>query len=224
MASQSKSDAARANGSKSRGPTTPEGKARSSKNALKHGLTAQLDTLPGESQEDFQTLLESHMTQYQPVGALEEDLVQTLAITRWRLRRIPALEFSILDNETVLLKEDIDGAFSEIGNAGRLGFAFRKLADNSKALALLIRYETSLTRTHDRVFKHLIAVQKLRNEPKPAPGPPTAEIEDSQEIATTFLEPRLTGAVNSDTVEITGRHSIMNSTGVAPRLHDKLIA
>ena len=53
MASQSKSDAARANGSKSRGPTTPEGKARSSKNALKHGLTAQLDTLPGESQEEL---------------------------------------------------------------------------------------------------------------------------------------------------------------------------
>src|SRR5579864_5435117 len=65
MASQSKSDAARANGSKSRGPITPEGKARSSKNALKHGLTSQFEALSGESQEDFDALLESHMTQYQ---------------------------------------------------------------------------------------------------------------------------------------------------------------
>jgi hypothetical protein len=165
MAFQSKSDAARSNGSKSKGPVTPEGTARSSKNALKHGLTAQLDTLPRESQEVFDALLDSHMTRYQPVGAIEEDLVQTLAITRWRLRRIPALEFGIFDNETVRLEERIDREFSEITDLGRLAYAFHELADNSKSLALLIRYEASLIRTHDRVFKHLTAIQKLRNEP-----------------------------------------------------------
>jgi hypothetical protein len=169
MASQSKSNAARANGSKSKGPATPEGKARSSQNALKHGLTAQLNTLPGESEEDFDALLESHMAQYQPVGAVEQDLVQTLATTRWRLRRIPLLEFHILESEIVMSQQDIDKEFSEIADLGRLAYVFRKLADNSKALALLIRYEASLTRTHDRVFKHLTTLQKLRNEPKAAP-------------------------------------------------------
>jgi hypothetical protein len=109
------------------------------------------------------------MTLYQPVGAVEEDLVQTLAATRWRLRRIPSLESNIFENETILREEEIDEEFSEIDATGRLGFAFCKLADHSKVLPLLIRYETALTRTHDRVFKHLVTLQKLRNEPKPTP-------------------------------------------------------
>jgi hypothetical protein len=44
-----RAEAARRNGARSCGPTTPEGNARSSQNALKHGLTAQAFTLlPGQ--------------------------------------------------------------------------------------------------------------------------------------------------------------------------------
>jgi len=176
MPSQSKSDTARANGAKSRGPVTPEGKAKSSRNALKHGLTASIEALPGESQQDLDDLLEAHRSAYRPVGALEEELVRTLTVTRWRLRRIAVLESEVLDIELCQSEEDLEEEFSEIEDLGRLGFVFRKLADGSQVLALLIRYESALTRTVDRTFKHLLAIQKLRNEPKP-PGPePTSDI------------------------------------------------
>jgi hypothetical protein len=166
MASQSRSDAARANGSKSRGPVTGEGKARSSQNARKHGLCASFGAaLPDESQEDFDQLLESHEALCRPVGGVECELVRTLAIARWRLRRIPDLETAVLNNEVVLAEENIDKQFSEIDGIGRLGFVFQELADRSQVLQLLIRYEASLTRVYDRTFKHLAALQKLRNEP-----------------------------------------------------------
>jgi hypothetical protein len=169
MTSQSKSDAARANGAKSRGPTTREGKAQSSQNAIKHGLTANANLLPGESEHDFEALLEAHRTHHRPAGALEEELVRNLAVARWRLSRVAALEARLFDNEMARSQNQIDEEFTEIDDLGRLAFVFGKLADQSRSLSLLIRYENSLSRSCDRAFKHLLAVQKLRNEPKRAP-------------------------------------------------------
>ena len=198
MTSQSKSDAARANGAKSHGPITPEGKARSSQNALKHGLTATFKLLPGESEQDFERLLEAHRTHHQPATPLEEELVRSLAVARWRLARVAALETNLFENEISRSQEKIDDEFAEIDDMGRLAFVFSKLADQSQSLSLLIRYENSLTRTCDRAFKHLLAVQKLRNEPKPEPVEAPPSTEHPLSIPKSFSEPRLSGAVHTN--------------------------
>ena len=164
MASQSKSDAARENGKKYRGPVTNQGKQNSSRNALKHGLTAESAVLPGESEQDFAELLQSHQDTYRPANALEKDLVETMALARWRLRRMAALETSLLETGLALSQEDIDDKFDDVSDQSRLAFAFEK---QTKSLSLLIRYEASLTRLHDRTYKHL---KELRNEPKEAPN------------------------------------------------------
>ena len=52
-----RAEASRRNGAKSKGPRTPEGKARSSRNALRHGLRAQKHMLlAGESVAEYQRL------------------------------------------------------------------------------------------------------------------------------------------------------------------------
>ena len=169
MAPLSKQEAARQNGAKSKGPKTSEGKARSSQNARKHGLYASFDVLPGEAQPTFDQLLAAFVKIYQPEGAIECELVRSLAIVRWRLRRIAALESSIMTNQLALDDEEIDEKFSAIDDLGRLGFVFQTLSDRSQVVSLLIRYEASLSRVYDRTSKHLRALQKLRNEPISSP-------------------------------------------------------
>ncbi len=49
--------ASRANGARSRGPKTPEGKARSARNSTHHGLLARVLLLEGESRDRFDELV-----------------------------------------------------------------------------------------------------------------------------------------------------------------------
>jgi hypothetical protein len=72
--SQTKSQIARANGAKSHGPVTAEGKAISSRNSLRHGLTSTAVVLPGESPEEFQSLLDGYIDQFQPATAVDTNL------------------------------------------------------------------------------------------------------------------------------------------------------
>jgi hypothetical protein len=167
MSSKLKSESARTNGAKSHGPVTPEGKARSSSNALRHGLTANFTVLEHESQEDFQLLLDAQLDRYQPADPVEMELVQSMAISRWRLRRIGNLESYLLAIEIASSKIQVDRIFETIHDSGRLAVAFRTLADQGNALTLLLRYEGSLNRMHDRAFKQLELLRSRvpRNEP-----------------------------------------------------------
>src|SRR5690242_21847014 len=77
----------RANSQHSTGPVTPEGKARSSQNALKHGTTAKASVLPGEDPEAHQRHVDSFMDQFKPDNPAERAQVQTLADTSWHQAR-----------------------------------------------------------------------------------------------------------------------------------------
>ena len=76
----------------STGPRTPEGKARSSQNALKHGLNARDLVIRAEEFEEFDLLRSSLEADLQPQGALEHDLFGQLVHASWNLRRVRRLE------------------------------------------------------------------------------------------------------------------------------------
>lgn len=79
----------------STGPKTPAGKAVSSCNALKTGLTGKTVLLAHEDAALYGKHVENFFRELQPLGDRETELVQSIADSKWRLARIPSLEFGI---------------------------------------------------------------------------------------------------------------------------------
>jgi hypothetical protein len=81
-----------ANARLSTGPITAEGKARSSQNARKHGLTAKDLVIGPEDHEEFNELLAGLQADVAPEGALQQAMFDELVASAWNLRRIRRME------------------------------------------------------------------------------------------------------------------------------------
>src|SRR5918992_4178910 len=95
MSSDKKAEANRRNALKSTGPKTPEGKSAVRLNALKHGLLSQEILLPGEDEEALRELGKHLRAELQPVGELENLLVDQIISAYWRLKRLARVEAGI---------------------------------------------------------------------------------------------------------------------------------
>jgi len=70
------------------GPTSPEGGAASSKNAVTHGACARTLILPHESKEEWELVLAHWCQNYQPAeDSLAYDFVLRTAKAEWHRRR-----------------------------------------------------------------------------------------------------------------------------------------
>ena len=93
MATKRQIKANRENARKSTGPKTEAGKAASSANALRHGLTAEiLVLLPDEDGDAFERLRAGVIADLAPAGALQEVLAERAAVLLWRLDRVARME------------------------------------------------------------------------------------------------------------------------------------
>jgi hypothetical protein len=80
---QTRADFAKRNSGRT-GPTSPEGRAISSKNSIKHGACSRTLILPGESEESWLLLLSHWCQTYQPAeDSLEYDFVLKTAQAEW---------------------------------------------------------------------------------------------------------------------------------------------
>ena len=161
----SKAATARINGAKSSGPITDEGKAASSQNSLKHGLTSSRVVLPHESQEAYDKLEASLINRFKPTDDLESELVEEMATARWRLRRIEAME-------AALFKKAIK-QHEEAGDPDALDIAYAEVAE-SKSYRMLVRHAAQLRRAYEKAWKEIQVLQsqhetededELQNEP-----------------------------------------------------------
>ena len=84
------------NAQKSTGPRTEAGKARSSMNARRHGLTGQFYVMNNADRTAYETFEKSLLAALKPVGAYEHQLAVSIAQDHWRINRSRAIEFNTL--------------------------------------------------------------------------------------------------------------------------------
>ena len=138
--------ASRRNGAMSRGPKTPEGKARSAQNALKHGLRAQKFVVVGDERaQDFAALEAALADELAPDGALQGLLAGRIARAAWRLERAERIEAELFARHA---DRDRD-----------LGLAMIRDGNGTRAFDTLLRYRGSALAELWRALRLLKALQ-----------------------------------------------------------------
>ena len=135
MSTQAQAVANRANSKHSSGPKTEEGKAASSQNNFRHGLSGAFQVLPLEDGAAFSALQEALLAEHQPSTITENIFVEKMAQSYWLRQRALHLQNSCFTGEPP--------------------------SEQQKQLALYLRYQT----THDRAFQQALnGLLKLRGE------------------------------------------------------------
>ena len=158
-----RSEQARINGAKSQGPVTPEGKAASSRNATKHGLTSELPPI-----DDAYDAVRTRWThQLRPITEAEVGLVNRIAAAEWRLEKIVDMQTALLNHEVETRAQSLQENHPDLDDAGLLAVAFRDATNESNAMDLLRRYETMLDRSIARNIKlfHELKDRRLKEFP-----------------------------------------------------------
>jgi hypothetical protein len=86
------------NAKKSTGPVTLQGKQTVSNNALKHGVFSKSLILTDEDPAEYKSLLNQLLQELHPSGLLEQTLVERIALTLWRQRRLVRAETANIES------------------------------------------------------------------------------------------------------------------------------
>ncbi len=142
-----------ANGAKSKGPKTPEGKAVARLNAMRHGIYSEMTVVDFEEERELVAFGKRMRVELAPVGELELALADRLVSLAWRIRRLTSIEGELLE----------DGNKERQPSRAFGGYTGEKLQR-------LSRYETTLDRQLYRTLHELQRLQAARRgENVPAP-------------------------------------------------------
>jgi hypothetical protein len=169
MISEKRLAANRANGALSRGPKTNTGKARSSQNALRHGLLAKAVLLRNENAEAFQALLDAYIDRFSPADEVELGLVEEMVASYWRTRRAFSIEMNMLDKDM--------NSRAGATELDRMTDSFSDLATSPK-LHVLHRYQTRLHLIHSRCIRDLAILRMHLSANASEPDIPEADVID----------------------------------------------
>jgi hypothetical protein len=171
MPTQKQLAANRLNARKSTGPRSPEGKARSSMNALKTGIDAGTLLIQHESAGRLEALADEYHDRFHPTTPEQRMLVDTLVNSDWLLRRFRRVEAQ-------LWQQGFPNATTGIFDVN-LAVAFRKTCDEFSRLQRRIdmthrHYRDALQeleRLQTRELEEILAdAEETAPDPEPAPA------------------------------------------------------
>lgn len=119
------------------GPRTPDGKAKSSQNSLKHGCRSEKTVLPDEDPAEFEATVQAWFDHYRPDTQPAVSLVEQLALAHWKLKRntkrLEEIEYQLPGNAHLWTEE------------------------HQKRYATFTRYHTTAERSFLRYYKEVEA-------------------------------------------------------------------
>ena len=180
--SAAKIDANRRNALHSTGPKTDAGKQASSRNAIKHGIYAGTFVIPEEGRSEYAAFCDTYLDQFQPEGLEEQNLVQQMIASQWRLLRLNVVEQGVWDKSRRLLRRSESDPKPGVIE---IEMEIAHDPDSLQALNRVLQMQSRLTREYNRAANQL---QKLQKERQPAesasPQPEAPAAEDSLNSST----------------------------------------
>jgi hypothetical protein len=144
--------ASRKNGARSRGPKTREGKARSARNALKHGMRAAKHiVLPYEDAAEFAAHEATLLAELAPQGTLQTILARRVAVAAWRLARADRIEADLFKERHI--------------PDGGPGIALIRDGNGTRSFETLLRYRGAAMAEFSRALRTLKALQAEQAQP-----------------------------------------------------------
>ena len=172
QSSKRRIESSRANGAKSRGPVTPEGKAKVSQNAVKHGYLAAMVTLSPDEEDIFREIHQAYILRFEPRDQVEHDLVEQIVWANWKMRKIWMNETSVIGLQVALDRDKVGMEWLTPNQQDREALATVECLKDSKALELFSRYSRTLAGQAERATKLLLELKKLRLPPALVPPKP----------------------------------------------------
>ncbi len=155
MTSEKQIAANRANAEKSTGPKTAETRSISAMNALRHGLTGQVNLMPTEDREAHDKFCAAIVENLAPEGALEIQFAQAIAEDNWRMNRGRAIE----NNMFVFGPSKPDTGHAQIDAAITAAQVF---SEDPRKFQLLSLYMQRTNRDMQKTLDRLTALQTER--------------------------------------------------------------
>ena len=162
MRSEKQIQASRANGARSRGPVTAQGKRNSSRNNLRHGFSIHDSSLDRNPPAAFTYLKAQYTADFQPATAQEIHLVHAMAVARWRIFLVQEAEKRALDKALAGQKASSAGPIPPMIPMMRGVFAFEDVPERRP----LLRYQVAFQLQFQRALRRLMALVHSRSQRK----------------------------------------------------------